>query len=205
MGRSRSRGRDRRRDRSRSRDRRGGRGRSRSRSRSRSPPRREARREAPAFRIPPPKREEPDETITLEQRNVSVECNGYLYATIDFTAPGALPETPSPGALVGSRFYHHFEESKGLQYSKLTPGWELTEADDDVKEKVIKPHPWGTHLLVTADNRAYHTSSGGRAGELEQIWDYEKDPALGYRLKKKAGMNSKWHGRLLIRSKVKFS
>ncbi|CAL1168297.1 unnamed protein product [Cladocopium goreaui] len=32
-----------------------------------------------------------------------------------------------------------------------------------------------------------------------------EDPAKGYRLESKVGMNARWHGRLLIRSKVCFA
>lgn len=40
--------------------------------------------------------------------------------------------------------------------------------------KVVKPHPWGTHLLVM-DGMAYWTSAGPRPGEMEGPWGYEKE------------------------------
>eukprot|EP00440_Ansanella_granifera_P051719 gb/GFBE01056072.1/.p1 GENE.gb/GFBE01056072.1/~~gb/GFBE01056072.1/.p1 ORF type:complete len:218 (+),score=29.57 gb/GFBE01056072.1/:1-654(+) len=205
------RSRDRSRDRRRSRSRRDRRGRSRDR-RSRS----RGRREEPAYRPPPrgaprstpmsapppeKKEEEPDEGVTLEQRQKSIECDGHLYAAIDFTAPQSIPEI----GLETTKYYNPNEGSKGLTYCRLPAGWELAEASDNVKEKVIKPYPWGTHLLVAVDKKAYQTAKGERPGSLEMLWDYGKDPAKGYRLETKVGMNARWHGRLLIRSKVRFS
>ncbi|CAJ1404889.1 unnamed protein product, partial [Effrenium voratum] len=187
----------------RSRSYRGRRSRSRSRRRdSRSRDRREEdrrpRREM--GRIPPPaKKEEPEEGVTEEQRQNAIECDGFLYAAIDFTAPQTLPDM---GLDVTPRYYQPNEGSKGLTYNKMPPGWEMAEATDSVKEKVIKPYPWGTHLLVTKDNKAYQTAKGERPGSLEMLWDYAKDPAKGYRLEAKVGMNARWHGRLLIKSKV---
>jgi len=109
---------------------------------------------------------------------------------------------PSSGS---KQFYQQNEASKGLEWGTVPPGWELAPAHESVAEKVIKPHPWGTHLIVTSDNKAYHTSACGKPGSLEMLWDYDKDSAKGCRLQKKVGMNSKWHGRLLIRTKVIFT
>eukprot|EP00435_Cladocopium_sp_Y103_P069243 s465_g33.t1 len=140
--------------------------------------------------------------VTLEQRQNAVECDGHLYATIDFTAPQSVPEQCLN---VTPRYYQPNEGSKGLTYNKVPPGWELAEVNDAVKEKVIKPYPWGTHLLVAKDNKAFQTAKGERPGSLEMLWDFAKDPAKGYRLESKVGMNARWHGRLLIRSKVCFA
>eukprot|EP00930_Biecheleria_cincta_P074926 TRINITY_DN62123_c0_g1_i1.p1 TRINITY_DN62123_c0_g1~~TRINITY_DN62123_c0_g1_i1.p1 ORF type:complete len:228 (-),score=20.64 TRINITY_DN62123_c0_g1_i1:29-712(-) len=197
------------RSRRRSRDRRDDR-RSRSRERKKSPYK-SSRREIPPRAAAPPKAVEPDEGVTLEQRQHSVECDGRLYACIDFTAPGQLPESVAPtwqaDPSSGSKqFYQQNESSKGLEWGTVPPGWELAPASESVTEKVIKPHPWGTHLIVTLDSKAYHTSSSNRPGSLEMLWDYEKDRSgKGFRLEKKVGMNSKWHGRLLIRTKLIFT
>ncbi|CAE7273569.1 unnamed protein product, partial [Symbiodinium sp. KB8] len=88
--------------RSRSRDRRDRRSYSRSRDRRsrdrRSPRRREDDRRPPRrspvmTRIPPPpKKEEPEEGVTLEQRQNAIECEGHLYAAIDFTPPQSVPD-----------------------------------------------------------------------------------------------------------------
>lgn len=155
-------------------------------------------------RIPPPskKEEQQEEGVTLEQRQNAIECDGYLYAAIDFTAPQSVPDL---GLNVTPRYYQPNEGSKGLTYNKIPPGWELAEVNDAVKEKVIKPYPWGTHLLVAKDNKAFQTAKGERPGSLEMLWDFAKDPAKGYRLESKVGMNARWHGRLLIKSKVCFS
>ncbi|OLP96623.1 hypothetical protein AK812_SmicGene21130 [Symbiodinium microadriaticum] len=171
--------------RSRSRDRRDRRSYSRSRDRRsrdrRSPRRREDDRRPPRrspvmTRIPPPpKKEEPEEGVTLEQRQNAIECEGHLYAAIDFTPPQSVPDI---GLDVTPRYY---------------------------QPNVIKPFPWGTHLLVAKDSKAYQTAKGERPGSLEMLWDYAKDPAKGYRLESKVGMNARWHGRLLIRSKVCFA
>eukprot|EP00931_Biecheleriopsis_adriatica_P048756 TRINITY_DN2816_c7_g1_i1.p1 TRINITY_DN2816_c7_g1~~TRINITY_DN2816_c7_g1_i1.p1 ORF type:complete len:208 (-),score=20.25 TRINITY_DN2816_c7_g1_i1:28-651(-) len=182
--------------------------RSRSRSRSRSGGR--ARRPRSPPRIPPPRptprQEEPE--VTLEQRQNSVECNGYLYATLSFTPKEQPPDTPSPEQRFGIRgqsFYNsHYEESVPFEYAKVPAGWEMAEVTDDVIEKVIKPYPWGTHVLVSKDNKAYQTSEGNNAGGLQMLWDFDKHPNNGYRLTKKVGMSSKWHGRILIRTKFTF-
>eukprot|EP00439_Symbiodinium_sp_Y106_P040683 s888_g5.t1 len=47
---------------------------------------------------------------------------------------------------------------------------------DSVKDKVIKPNPWGTHLLVMEDGKAYRTPGCGTKGEpggLQMIWEFE--------------------------------
>lgn len=200
------------RSRRRSRDRRDDR-RSRSRDRKKSPYK-STRKELPArtaaAAAAPPKVES-DEGVTLEQRQNSVECDGRLYACIDFTPPGQLPESVAPTwqadpASGSKQFYQQNEASKGLEWGTVPPGWELAPAHESVSEKVIKPHPWGTHLIVTSDNKAYHTSASSKPGSLEMLWDYDKDrSAKGFRLQKKVGMNSKWHGRLLIRTKLIFT
>eukprot|EP00439_Symbiodinium_sp_Y106_P009071 s281_g1.t1 len=90
------------------------------------------------------------EGVTLEQRQNAIECEGHLYAAIDFTPPQSVPDI---GLDVTPRYYQPNEGSKGLTYNKIPGGWELADATDVVKEKVIKPYPWGTHLLVAKDSK----------------------------------------------------
>eukprot|EP00931_Biecheleriopsis_adriatica_P036612 TRINITY_DN2107_c0_g1_i1.p1 TRINITY_DN2107_c0_g1~~TRINITY_DN2107_c0_g1_i1.p1 ORF type:complete len:228 (+),score=35.20 TRINITY_DN2107_c0_g1_i1:38-685(+) len=207
--RSRSRDRDRRRSSSRRRsdDRRRSPGRGRSGDRRRSPPRRGGEGSSQMDRIPPPKpKAEPEEGITLEQRQNSVEHNGHLYAVLGFISPAMLPESSSPSTLQKVDLCRPSQESEGLVWATLPPGWELAQASEELCEKVIKPHPWGTHLIVTVESKAYQTSTGARPGGLEMLWDFDHDKGKNaYKLQKKAGYNSKWHGRLLIKSKVAFT
>jgi len=149
--------------------------------------------------------------VTLEQRENSIELDGFLYAAIDFTKPVLSPEegcpawVNDPAQSSGTRLYNPNETSKGLSWSKLPGGWELAKSSEEIVEKVIKPYPWGTHLIVTGDEKAYHTAKGQRPGTLEMLWDIEKDAHHGYKLARKAGMNSRWHGRILIKSTIKFT
>mmetsp|Transcript_47267 Transcript_47267/g.76618 ORF Transcript_47267/g.76618 Transcript_47267/m.76618 type:complete len:241 (-) Transcript_47267:82-804(-) len=196
----------------------GGRSRDRSRSRGgndrrRDPPRDNGRSRqedrgaansaSSAAPVAPAAPEEPAETVTLEQRQNSIECDGHLYATMDFTAPIQLPEY---GVEDMKKSYKPSDRSKGLKEAKLPAGWEVATISDTVLEKVVKPFPWGTHLIVFEDGKAYQTSKGGeRPGCLEMLWDIARTPDKKYYLQQKAGFGSKWHGRILIKSVCSFS
>jgi len=150
---------------------------------------------------------EPEE-VTLEQRQNSIECDGHLYATIDFTRPVISFEEGCPTLVQDPAEASHYnpnETTKGLTWAKLSGGWEFAKSSESVIDKVIKPYPWGTHLIVTADEKAYHTAKGQRPGTLEMLWDIDKDAHHGFRLAKKVGRSAQWHGRILIRSKIKFT
>ncbi|CAE8596160.1 unnamed protein product [Polarella glacialis] len=204
---------------SRSPPRRGGGGRSRSppRRRSRSPPRRShlgsPRRSPPRYggkgggggkpaaawrREPSPPK--PPSGPTEEQRKNSIEHNGNLYATIAFTSPTELPPW-------GWEVPHQYD-TRGRTDPQVTlgnplpPGWKLATADDEIKLKVIKPFPWGTHLLVTDGGKTYHTSKSKKPGEIEMLWDIERATGGGYKLAYKNGSLAFWHARILIECPV---
>ncbi|CAE7472386.1 unnamed protein product [Symbiodinium natans] len=193
---SRSRARETRKD-SRSRSN-GMRGSARSRSRGRGNPQ-------PAYRIPPPaKRADPkkEATITEEQRQNSIPLDGYLYATIDFTSPQAQPPwTTEPDARYT---YQTKTDISVIRAKNLPSGWEVAPATEAVIREVIKPHAWGTHLLVTEGCKAYWTAGGNNPGCLEALWDYEKLPGR-YTLKAKFGQNAALHGIILIKTISKVS
>ncbi|CAK9008066.1 unnamed protein product [Durusdinium trenchii] len=75
---------------------------------------------------------------------------------------------------------------------------------DTVREKVIKPYQWGTHLLVMEDGKAYRTPGCGsrdEPGGLQMIWEFEKGPGR-MKLQRLGGSQSYWYGKLFIRAPV---
>ncbi|CAK9088444.1 unnamed protein product [Durusdinium trenchii] len=110
--------------------------------------------------------------VTEEQRSKSIPCDGYLYATLEFSSPYALPpwshEPPE-------RYNHKTRTDESVtKWKSLPSGWELAEPNEKVVAEVIKPYPWGTHMLVTDSGKCYWTAGGPRPGTLEALWDYEK-------------------------------
>eukprot|EP00931_Biecheleriopsis_adriatica_P116538 TRINITY_DN92173_c0_g1_i1.p1 TRINITY_DN92173_c0_g1~~TRINITY_DN92173_c0_g1_i1.p1 ORF type:complete len:239 (+),score=27.53 TRINITY_DN92173_c0_g1_i1:49-765(+) len=216
---SRRKGRDRSSSRSRSPPRRG-RGRdSRRRSRSRSPPKRGGGGSRPgssSYRIPPPARRagggdsggSGQPQLTPEMRAASIEHEGFLYATIDFTPPHTLCEHSSvvPKGYDGKRC----TDDSVLQWNNMPNGWKQVPGDipDSVKEKVIGAYAWGTHLLVIEDGKAYATAGcGGKdgrgtsGGSLQMIWELEKGPGR-LKLQRLGGSQSFWFGKLFIRCQI---
>ncbi|CAE8607636.1 unnamed protein product [Polarella glacialis] len=193
----------------------GGGGRSPPRRRSRSPPRRSHLGSPPRRERSPPRgykgtgkssfRREPSPPKpppgpTEEQIKNSIELNGKLYAAINFTSPLELPPW-------GYEVPRHYDNRNRTDPSvtlgnPLPPGWKLAVPDDDVKAQVIKPFPWGTHLLVCETGKTYHTSKSKRPGELEMLWDIERATGGGYKLTYKNGALSFWHARILIECPV---
>eukprot|EP00931_Biecheleriopsis_adriatica_P065998 TRINITY_DN4042_c0_g1_i1.p1 TRINITY_DN4042_c0_g1~~TRINITY_DN4042_c0_g1_i1.p1 ORF type:complete len:261 (-),score=32.42 TRINITY_DN4042_c0_g1_i1:208-990(-) len=187
---------------------RGGKGRGRD---SRSPPRRsrsrggrQDRKPANEYRIPPPAhRTGPaKETITDEMRKNSFEHNGFLYATMDFTHPqtpcGVSPIVPKP--YDGQKR----TDETICKWGFVPNGWMLVpnDIDDSVKEQVMAPFDWGTHLLVCENGRAYATQGAKRRskpGSMEKIWDIEKGSG-GIRMIPLRGEQSYWHGKLFMRA-----
>mmetsp|Transcript_20851 Transcript_20851/g.48819 ORF Transcript_20851/g.48819 Transcript_20851/m.48819 type:complete len:234 (-) Transcript_20851:46-747(-) len=159
----------------------------------------------PAYRIPPPAgRADPKKevSITEEQRQHSISLEGYLYATIDFTSPQAQPPwTTEPDARYT---YQTKTDISVIRAKNLPSGWEVAPATETVIREVIKPHSWGTHLLVTEGCKAYWTAAGNNPGCLEALWDYEKLPGR-YTLKAKFGQNAALHGIILIKTVSKLS
>mmetsp|Transcript_11452 Transcript_11452/g.21650 ORF Transcript_11452/g.21650 Transcript_11452/m.21650 type:complete len:235 (+) Transcript_11452:51-755(+) len=186
------------------------------RGRNRTPPRRSRSRGGggyrgggDSYRIPPPKHRQeggsqPAVQITPEMRANSLECEGFLYATMDFTPPNT-PCTVSaevPRSYDGKRC----TDDCVLQWNNMPTGWKQCPSDipDSVKEKVIKNNPWGTHLLVMEDGKAYRTPGCGNKGEpggLQMIWEFEKGPAR-LKLQRLGGSQSYWYGKLFIRAPV---
>lgn len=119
---------------------------SRSRSKGRGRPNRQP------YRSPP--RDPPVDTnpwrkpfsVTPEQRRNSVHVNGYLYATLDWSSPFA----PAPWSFEPPERYNHQSRTDPsvTAWKSIPNGWEIAEAFDEVIEKVIKPHSWGTHMLI---------------------------------------------------------
>lgn len=139
--------------------------------------------------------------ILPEQRAASIECEGYLYATIDFTNPVESP----PWSTTPPEKYDSFQAKTDINVTRLKTlpkGWELVTSppEDHVREKVIKIYPWATHLLVLEGGNAYWTAKGDNPGTMEAIWDYEKHPGK-YALKPRFGARSTWHARFLIKRK----
>eukprot|EP00930_Biecheleria_cincta_P068791 TRINITY_DN56621_c0_g1_i1.p1 TRINITY_DN56621_c0_g1~~TRINITY_DN56621_c0_g1_i1.p1 ORF type:complete len:251 (-),score=11.27 TRINITY_DN56621_c0_g1_i1:632-1384(-) len=156
------------------------------------------------FRIPPPKNRTemsfggPD--ITPEHRAASIECNGYLYATIEFTPP---VQNPPWGTSAPAQYDYQTKSDISVTRTKTLPrGWSLVPSppDETVKEQIIKIYPWGTHLLVLEGGHAYWTAKGDNPGAMEAIWDYDKYPGR-YALKPRYGRVSSWHGTFLVRIK----
>eukprot|EP00440_Ansanella_granifera_P064085 gb/GFBE01069476.1/.p1 GENE.gb/GFBE01069476.1/~~gb/GFBE01069476.1/.p1 ORF type:complete len:229 (+),score=19.38 gb/GFBE01069476.1/:1-687(+) len=179
---------------------------------SRSPPRRRSRSRGgrdTSYRIPPPKNRTTASSsqpvapiITPEQRANSIECNGFLYATMDFKPPNTVCEHSAevPRSYDGKRC----TDDAVLQWYNLPPGWKQVpgDVDDDVKQKVMKPYEWGTHLLVVEDGKAYRTAGsnkGNDAGCLQMIWEMEKGPGR-LKLQRLGGSQSFWYGKILIRA-----
>eukprot|EP00930_Biecheleria_cincta_P043875 TRINITY_DN30108_c0_g1_i1.p1 TRINITY_DN30108_c0_g1~~TRINITY_DN30108_c0_g1_i1.p1 ORF type:complete len:227 (-),score=25.37 TRINITY_DN30108_c0_g1_i1:41-670(-) len=162
---SRSRGRDRRR--SPSRQDRGG----------RSDDRRRGRPEQERLFAPPKFRASTEKELTQDMKAASLEYNGFLYATMDFTPP----DTAGPPS---------------GQTAPLKPpnGWEVAKIDENVREIVIKPHKWGTCMMVGDGGEAIMTANGERPGCMEFLWEYKKNMGL-YDLPRCAR-----HGRILIRT-----
>eukprot|EP00931_Biecheleriopsis_adriatica_P068298 TRINITY_DN42273_c0_g1_i1.p1 TRINITY_DN42273_c0_g1~~TRINITY_DN42273_c0_g1_i1.p1 ORF type:complete len:245 (-),score=22.38 TRINITY_DN42273_c0_g1_i1:43-777(-) len=191
-----------RRSRSQERVRRRSRTRSRSQSRDNKPA---AKLGDAAYRIPPPKKRTTDPVagadITKEMRAASIECEGYLYATIEFTPPTEnAPWTTAPPEKYDAFFMK--TDITVLKTKSLPKGWELvpTPTEDVVKQQVIKPYPWGTHLLVCEGGNSYWTHAGDNPGAMETIWDYDKYPGR-FALKPKHGRVATLHGTFLIRIK----
>lgn len=170
---------------------------SRSRSKGRGRPNRQP------YRSPP--RDPPVDTnpwrkpfsVTPEQRRNSVHVNGYLYATLDWSSPFA----PAPWSFEPPERYNHQSRTDPsvTAWKSIPNGWEIAEAFDEVIEKVIKPHSWGTHMLIVEGMKAYWTAAGRKPGNLEALWDYEK--GIGrYMLKPKFGGNSTLHGIILMKT-----
>eukprot|EP00933_Yihiella_yeosuensis_P009899 TRINITY_DN116099_c0_g1_i1.p1 TRINITY_DN116099_c0_g1~~TRINITY_DN116099_c0_g1_i1.p1 ORF type:complete len:246 (+),score=38.54 TRINITY_DN116099_c0_g1_i1:121-858(+) len=148
------------------------------------------------------KQEEPEELVTAEQKAASVECDGHFYATVCMTPPEASPhicEEELP------RYYLNQDRHMTVPWAKIPKGWELAPCNDSVIEKVVKPHAWGTHLLIFKDSKAYRTNSGGGSpGGLEMIWGFERSPRQEIRLEQKEANRAKWHGRIVIRTQLCF-
>eukprot|EP00434_Breviolum_minutum_P031239 symbB.v1.2.027627.t2/scaffold2847.1/size68964/5 len=176
----------------------------RSRSRRRSPDRSRNRGLDPVkeYRIPPPKsRMDPNAPaiISDEQKAASIEIDGYLYSTIDFTPPVKSAPWTTEAPL---QYDYQTKSDISVTRAKTLPkGWELVKGppSEIIKEKVIKIYPWGTHLLVTEGGNAYWTHAGDNPGSMEAIWDYDKYPGR-YQLKPRYGRVSTWHGTFLIKT-----
>eukprot|EP00913_Durusdinium_trenchii_P014342 g13453.t1 len=101
----------------------------------------------------------------LEMRAASIECEGFLYATIDFTPPSTICSASAevPRSYDGKRC----TDDVVLVWNNLPNGWKQCPSDfsDTVREKVIKPYQWGTHLLVMEDGKAYRTPGCGSRDE----------------------------------------
>lgn len=111
----------------------------------------------------------------------SVEHDGHLYASIDFTSP------------------HQGGDPDGQKGPvKIPNGWEIAPIDDDVKEVVIKPHSFGTAMLIGEGGKAVFTAKGSRPGCMEMIWEYKKDMGM-YKLHS-SGALKEMAGRILIRT-----
>lgn len=63
---------------------------------------------------------------------------------------------------------HPLSAFQGTQdeFIEMPRGWELAPAEPRILEDIIAAHPWGAQGLVTADGRAWSTSSGLKAGQL---------------------------------------
>jgi len=142
--------------------------------------------------------------LTPDMRQKSLEHEGFYYATMDFTAPqtpcGISPVVPK--AYDGQRLTC----PSVLKWNSLPRGWNLVPADldDSVKEKVIAPYDWGTHLLVVEKGGGWLTQGGkprGKPGAMQMIWDMEKGPN-GIKLQKLKGSHSYWHGKLFMRTQI---
>eukprot|EP00931_Biecheleriopsis_adriatica_P118400 TRINITY_DN93816_c0_g1_i1.p1 TRINITY_DN93816_c0_g1~~TRINITY_DN93816_c0_g1_i1.p1 ORF type:complete len:254 (-),score=27.14 TRINITY_DN93816_c0_g1_i1:72-785(-) len=186
--------------------RRGRKSRSRSRSRSRSgKPAKAPKPGDKEYRIPPPKRRTSDDAsnklITPEMRAASIECEGWLYATIDFTPPTQSPPWTTTPPKSYNAWYVKTDASV-IKNKTLPKGWELVTSppEDVVKDKVIKPFPWGTHLLVLEGGNSYWTHGGDNPGTMETIWDYDKYPGR-FALKAKHGRLAPLHGNFFIKIK----
>jgi len=168
--------------------------------RERSPPRGYKGTGKSSFQRREPSPPKPIPGATPEQIKNSIELNGKYYATIAFTSPLELPpwgyEVPRP---YDNR--RRTDPSVTLG-NPLPPGWQLAVADDEVKAQVIKPFPWGTHLIVVEGGKTYHTSKSKFPGELEMLWDIERATGGGYKLAYKNGALSFWHVRILIECPV---
>lgn len=141
------------------------------------------------------------EEITQEQRAASIQHDGYLYATIDFTPAVQSPPWPTdPPEKYDSSAIK--TDISCTRHKTLPKGWELVPfpPSDEVKQKVIKIYPWGTHLLVLEGGNSYWTAKGDNPGAMEAIWDYDKYPGK-FALKPKFGARSSWHGTFFIRRK----
>mmetsp|Transcript_64628 Transcript_64628/g.114961 ORF Transcript_64628/g.114961 Transcript_64628/m.114961 type:complete len:214 (+) Transcript_64628:54-695(+) len=156
----------------------------RSRSRSRDGGRGKGKGKAPREPVIMKGSQRPSEgpAVTPERRAAAVECEGYLYAAADWTAPSSCEIWGQKDAL------------------KVPQGWDIAPADDNVIEKVIKCFPFGTTMLVCEGGKAYMTAKGTRPGGLEMIWDYKKDMGM-YNLHQAGGLSDR-HARLLIRTAV---
>jgi len=137
-------------------------------------------------------------------RQNSFEHEGFLYATFDFTAP----QTPCGVSCVVPKNYDVTRTTDDyiLQWCKPPKGWTLVPADfdDSVKEKVIAPFDWGTHLLVVDGGKAYLTQAAkarGKPGTLEKLWDLVTGP-MGTRLERQRASHSYWHGKLFMRTRI---
>lgn len=142
--------------------------------------------------------------ITPEMRAASIECEGFLYATIDFTPPSTICSASAevPRSYDGKRC----TDDVVLVWNNLPNGWKQCPSDfsDTVREKVIKPYQWGTHLLVMEDGKAYRTPGCGsrdEPGGLQMIWEFEKGPGR-MKLQRLGGSQSYWYGKLFIRAPV---
>lgn len=159
------------------------------------------------YRPPPPRQAQsappapPVPVVTAEQRQSSMEHEDFLYATIDFTPPHKLPPWE---ARVPQRYEPRDRTDTSVTIGvKLPLGWEVAPTSESLVEKVIKPFPWGTHLLVTAGGKAYQTAKGGtRPGGLEMIWDYDKALDRRHSLHHHVAGLAFWHGKILIRTPV---
>jgi len=142
--------------------------------------------------------------MTPEMKSKSFEFEGYLYATIDFTAP----QTPCGITAIVPKAYdgQKLTDPSWIPWNRMPRGWSLVPADLDqsIRDKVIAPFDWGTHLLIVDKGGGYLTQAGkprGPPGGMQMIWDLEKGPS-GLKLQKLKGSHAYWHGRLFIRTQV---
>eukprot|EP00440_Ansanella_granifera_P049607 gb/GFBE01053757.1/.p1 GENE.gb/GFBE01053757.1/~~gb/GFBE01053757.1/.p1 ORF type:complete len:270 (+),score=9.26 gb/GFBE01053757.1/:1-810(+) len=181
-------------------------GREKAKSRSRSPqPKKKARPGDQEYRIPPPKKKVdmfPLPAITDEQIDNSIEVDGFLYATIDFTSPHAQP--PWHYLLPTHVDPRQTRTDLSVTEKKTLPrGWEvLTSANftERIREQIMMKYSWGTHLLVLEGGQAHWTSMGENPGVMTTIWDFEKYGGW-YALKPRYEESSRWHAKFLIRRK----
>eukprot|EP00930_Biecheleria_cincta_P004266 TRINITY_DN105167_c0_g1_i1.p1 TRINITY_DN105167_c0_g1~~TRINITY_DN105167_c0_g1_i1.p1 ORF type:complete len:338 (+),score=19.23 TRINITY_DN105167_c0_g1_i1:55-1068(+) len=153
--------------------------------------------------LPPPARRN-DEVITEERKQASVEHEGYLYATIDFTPPNTLPPPMGAGTSREEMFkYFNMRDNAISLYDwhTLPLGWEMAPYSESLIEQVVKRHVFGSHLLVLEGGKTYETAKGRNPGSLAMLAESETRTGRQYKLYQTQTLASSY-GRHFIRTKL---